>query len=174
MIEDAEILIIWCSVIPNAPNEQRENGDGILAQKLVHVENHMIIERYGHANIVQRRTETLQILDGVGIRVKDIRIGNDFLRRQRSSLDEEIIISIHASNHVLAHLLRKQVHEHRLLSALQLKLTRRQHHLEISPVILKPTQHGAPEEHVIIALDVSDNPTSRVFRIEFVRRLEIP
>ena len=120
----------------------------------------MIIERHRHAHIMKRRRIALKILDGVGIGMKHIGVGDDFLRDGGLSLNEVVVVGIHTSDHVASDLLRQQFHHHSLLSPVQPLHARGEHDFKIAVFVLIATEHGTPEEDIIVALHIGYDSSS--------------
>ena len=171
-VGDGELGVVGGAVIPDAPNKQREYGERILSQVFLEVENLMVVERHHHTHVVERGREALVVFDGIDIGMEDVWVSYDVLRGLRRALHEEVVAGIHAGYHVFAHLVAHEVHEHLFLSLRQVDL-RRQHHLEIMPVVIELTQHLPPKKHVVVTLYISHDTFSRGLASHAVDRAEI-
>ena len=170
-IADGEVAIFRSAIVPNAPDEEREDSLRILPQIFGTVENRVVVQRDSHAHLAQRLGIALQVLDGIGIGVEDIGIANQFFRSWRDTLNEIVVVSIHAGNHVLSCALRQHVHDGRLLATLQLTHPCRQENLEIAGIVLETAEHRPPEKDVVVALHVDHDAPSVVLGLQSVGRL---
>ena len=172
-VGERELAVVGCAVVPDVPDEERIDGAGILSQILLHVEDAVIVERHGDTDLVERRGVALHVLDGVGVGVEDVRVGDDGARCLGLALDEVVVVCVDTGNHALSRLAGEQAHEHCFLAPLKMLHPRWQHDLEIERVGLKLTEDLPPEEDVVVALDIGDDFLARAFRLQPVGCLEI-
>ena len=172
-VGERELTVVGCAVVPDVPDEERIDGAGILPQILLHVEDAVIVERHGNTDLVERGSVALHVLDGVGVGVEDVRIGDDGARRLGLALDEVVVVCVDTGDHALSGLAGEQAHEHCFLAPLEMLHPRWQHDLEVERVALKLTEDLPPEEDVVVALDIGDDFLARAFRLQSVGCLEI-
>ena len=113
-------VMIPCAVCPHRPDEQREDCFRILTQIICEIEDTMIVQRYCHTDIMQRRGIALQVFDGIGIGVEHIRTLKHRLRLRGNALKQIVEIGINTSYHVRADTFAHKIHQNRLLPSFQL------------------------------------------------------
>ena len=113
------------------------------------------------------------VFNSIGISLKNIPAPVDFTGGIGSSLQQEIIVTIHTGNQTSPQLgCIQRVHEYHLFSFCQ-GGGRRKHHLEIVFVVFKLFKQCAPESDVVIAFYVSDDTSAGFFRIKLMGGIEI-
>jgi len=158
-----ELRVMRCAVEPDAPYEEREDGERVLAEVAHEVEYGMIVERHTYTHVMKRRRITLQVLYRIGICMEYVRTVYYRLRHRRGTLYKVVVVGIHAGYHVSSHLTVKQTHQSSLLSTFKMRYARGQHHLEIAGGIFKPRQYRPPEKHVIVAFHICHYAAARLF-----------
>ena len=99
-VEHRKLLITAIAIAPDVPSEKWPNDFGIELEECFEIEESPIVERCHDADIMERGSIALKILNGIHISVKYIRILTNLLRHERGSLHEIIVVCIHASNHI--------------------------------------------------------------------------
>ena len=172
-VADGEQLVDAHTVVPDAPDKEREDGLRVLAHELGHVEHLMVVERDGNAHLAQRRRVALQVFDGVGVSVEHVGILEHLARAFGGALHQIVVVGIDAGYHVRSRLPRQQLHHGSLLAALQLADARGEHDLEVALLILEATEHSAPEEHIVVGLHVGHDALPALLRLQPVGRLDV-
>ena len=119
-VGDGEVAVMRCAVIPDVPDKERIDGLGILPQVFFHVKDAVIIERHGHAHLMERGGIALHVLNGIGIGVEDIGIVDDRARGFGLALYEVVIVSVDTGDHALSCFSGEQPHEHGFLAAFEM------------------------------------------------------
>ena len=167
-----ETVMLSRAVSPDAPDKEREDSLGILLQIVFEFEDAVVVERYCHTDVMQRRGIALQVFYGIGVGMKDVGVFDDSLRLRCSALQHVVVVGINTCYHVWSHLSADEVEEHRLLAPLQLAV-RGQHHLEVSVFVLEACQHGAPEEDIVVTLHIRHDASPRLLGSQGVGRFEV-
>ena len=168
-----ELVVAVGAVVPDVPDEERIDGLGQLLEVLLHVEDDVVVERHRHTHVVERGRVALHVLDGVGVGVEDERTLEDGARGERGALDEVVVVGVDTGDEPLSGLAVEGAHQGSFLTPLQDVLPRGQHHLEVIVGRLKLTEDGAPEEHVVVALHISDDLLTLLFGVEAVGGIKI-
>ena len=177
-VGNRELAIDRAPVVPDAPHEEREDGFGVKPEPLFEIEDATVGECHHDGHVMQRRSIALKVLDGIGIGMKHVRALPNLAGSLRGALDQIVVVGIHTGNHrrpqdiFLLFPLEHEIHQHRLLAALQ-SLMGRQHHFEIALLILIGRKHGAPEQDIIITLHIGHDSLARVLRAQPVGRLHV-
>ena len=113
------------------------------------------------------------VFNSIGISLKNIPVPVDFTGSIGSSLQQEIIVTVHTGNQTSPQFgCIQRVHEYHLFSFCQ-GGGRRKHHLEIVFVVFKLFKQCAPESDVVIAFYVSDDTSAGFLRIKLMGGIEI-
>ena len=169
---DAVCACLSVLMRPDAPHEERPDDFAVFLHECLERKDVPVVERAHDASRMQGGCVALVVLDGVGIGVQDERRGNEFAAYLGSTLHKVVVVRIHASYHVFSERRPKLVHQGSFL-ALAECLARGEHHFKLDAVGLEVAQDSAPEEDIVVALNVSHNLPHRVLGSELLCELEV-
>ena len=70
------------TIVPNAPNEEGVDGQAVLEEVFMEVEDGVVVEGYGNTDVVQAGGIALEVFDGIGVGVEDVGVVTDFARER--------------------------------------------------------------------------------------------
>ena len=132
----------------------------------------MVVQGSHDTDLVQPFRVAVIVLDGVGVGLHHVGTLDDVLGSMGTSLQEVIVIAVHAGNHVLAQLLAELVHQYGFLAFGQ-RCLGRQHLFEVTGVVFIFREDGSPERNIIVAFHISHDFSSRTFGLEAVGRSNV-
>ena len=171
-VQHGERRVVAVAVGPYVPDEERPDGLGVAGEEGLEVEKAVVVERGHDADAVQRRRVTLETLYGIDIGVEDVGIAAHLARRLRDALQQVVVVGIDAGYHPLAQALAQVVGQRNLLALAQ-RGARGQHHLEAQVGRFEGAQQPAPEEDVVVTLDVGHYAALRTASRQAVGRRHI-
>ena len=155
------------------PQEQRIDRLRIELQESGKVNQHTVVQRCLHADFMQAFGIAMEVFDGVGVSLEDVRTAVDLVRYVRLALQQEVVVAVHAGYQAFAQFGGVQgVHQHHFLP-LGKGSGRRKHHLKIVFVCFELGKQGAPEGYVVVTLHVGHYATAALLGIEPVGRREV-
>ena len=172
-VGNRELGVIAVAVEHDRPDKQREQGLAELLEIASEIEDAMVIERDGYADIMQRWGITLEVLNGIDISMEYVWAFKYPARLGCMSLYHIVIVGIDTGYHIPSKgFAFEEVHQHGFLAACQVAF-RREHHLEITLVILELAKNRAPEVDIIVTLNIGHYPMSCFLGRQRISRLKI-
>ena len=102
------------------------------------------------------------------------RVAEDGFRCWRTALYEEVVVGIHARNHVPSRLSSVyKAHYRGLLAAFQMVGPCGEHYFKVARLVLEASEDGAPEEDVVVAFHIRHNLPPCLPRVQSVGRLYV-
>lgn len=147
--------VVSVAIRPYVPDEEGEDDDRIVLEKVFEVEHLPIRKGCRYADIVQGGGITLVVLNRVGIGMKNVRVVAHFVRGCCCSLHKVVVICVHTGDKTSAEPLAQVVRQRHFLT-LPERSVRGEHHLKTHLLCFQRAEQIAPEAHIVIALHIGN------------------